>query len=65
MIEKKESKSSVVISKVYGKEHTVRLEKFGIDKERTIKFNKGEKITITKKELEVIGKHRWLEVENG
>jgi len=45
-------------------EHKISLDKY-VDKERTIKFNKGEKITVTKKELETIGEHRWLEVSDG
>ena len=65
MEEKKPVKSGIVISKSKSYEvHKISLEKF-IDKERTIKFNKGEKITVTKKELETIGEHRWLEVSNG
>ena len=66
MEEKKPVKSGIVISKAksYGMEHKISLDKY-VDKERTIKFNKGEKITVTKKELETIGEHRWLEVSNG
>lgn len=64
MTEKKPVKSGIVISKSksYGIEHKIVL---GLDKEKTEKFNKGEKITVTKEELETIGKHRWLEVSNG
>ena len=40
-----------------------KLETKGLDIDRVIKFNKGEKIQVTKEELEVIGLHRWLIVE--
>ena len=63
MEEKKPVKSGIVISK--SKSYEVHKIVLGLDKERTIKFNKGEKITITKEELETIGEHRWLEVSNG
>ena len=63
MEEKKPVKSGIVISKSKSYEvHKISLDKY-VDKERTIKFNKGEKITVTKKELETIGEHRWLEVD--
>ena len=65
MEEKKPVKSGIVISKSKSYEvHKISLDKY-VDKERTIKFNKGEKITVTKKELETIGEHRWLEVSDG
>jgi len=65
MEEKKPVKSGIVISKSKSYEvHKISLDKY-VDKERTIKFNKGEKITVTKEELKTIGEHRWLEVENG
>ena len=66
MEEKKPVKSGIVIfrSKSYDV-HKISLGKFGIDKERTKKFNKGEKITVTKDELKTIGEHRWLDVGNG
>jgi len=63
MEEKKPVKSGIVISKSKSyAEHKISLK---LDKERTGKFNKGEKITVTKEELKTIGKHRWLEVGNG
>ena len=31
-----------------------------LDLDRTIKFNKGEKIEVTQEELDVMGLHRWL-----
>ena len=52
---------SISKSKSYA-EHKINL---GLDKERVNKFNKGGKITVTKQELKTIGKHRWLEVNNG
>ena len=61
MEEKKPVKSGIVISK--SKSYEVHKISLGLDKERTIKFNKGEKITVTKEELETIGEHRWLEVD--
>jgi hypothetical protein len=62
-----EKKAGLTISKAkgYGAEHKIKLGNFGIDKERTGKFNKGGKVAVTKEELETIGKHRWLEVHNG
>ena len=62
MAEKKKEKSIIIISKnpSYDK-HKLRTE--GLDIDRAIKFNKGEKIQVTKQELEVIGSHRWLIVE--
>ena len=63
MEEKKPVKSGIVISKSKSYEvHKISLDKY-VDKERTIKFNKGEKITVTKDELETIRKYRWLEVD--
>jgi len=53
---------SISKSKSYGAEFKIIL---GLDKDREGKFNKGGKITVTKEELETIGKHRWLEVNNG
>ena len=32
----------------------------GLDLDRVIKFNKGEKIQVSQKELGAIGLHRWL-----
>jgi len=64
MAEKKTAGLSISKSKSYAV-HKVQLGNFGIDKERTGKFNKGGKITVTKEELKTIGKHRWLEVSNG
>jgi len=32
----------------------------GLDIDRVIKFNKGEKIQVTQKELDAIGLHRWI-----
>jgi len=63
MIEKKPVKSGIVISK--SKAYDVHKISLGLDKERTIKFNKGEKITVTKDELKTIGDRKWLEVGNG
>ena len=31
-----------------------------LDLNRTIKFNKGEKIEVTQEELDAMGLHRWL-----
>jgi len=60
----KEVKSGVTISKNPSyDQHKLRLP--GLDLARVIKFNKGEKITITEEELKAIGRHRWLEVKNG
>ena len=62
MEKKKEIESFVTISKnpSYDK-HKCRTE--GLDIDRVIKFNKGEKIQVSQKELDVIGLHRWLIVE--
>jgi len=35
-----------------------------LDLDRTIKFNKGEKIEVTQSELDAIGLHRWLIVHD-
>lgn len=35
-----------------------------LDDLRDIKFNAGEKIEVTAEELNAIGNHRWLIVEN-
>lgn len=58
-MKKKEEQSTVTISKnpSYDK-HKLRTE--GLDIDRSIKFNKGEKIQVTQDELNVIGLHRWL-----
>lgn len=59
MAKKQEQKSTVTISKnpSYDK-HKLRLT--GLDLDRSIKFNKGEKIEVTLEELNAIGRHRWL-----
>jgi len=35
-----------------------------LDLNRTIKFNKGEKIEVTQEELDTMGLHRWLIVHD-
>ena len=35
-----------------------------LDEVRDLKFNAGEKIEVTQEELNAIGEHRWLIVEN-
>ena len=59
MEQEKQEKSFVTISKnpSYDKQKC-RTE--GLDLDRVIKFNKGEKIQVTEDELNVIGLHRWL-----
>ena len=61
-MKKQEKQSFVTISKnpSYDR-HKLRTE--GLDIDRSIKFNKGEKIQVTQKELDAIGLHRWLIVE--
>ena len=56
MEEKKKTGLTISKAKSYS-EHKCKL---GLDKEREKKFNKGEKITVTKQELKSIGEHRWL-----
>ena len=53
-------KSTVTISKKYGKDHKIILP---IDPERLKAFNEGESIEVTEEELKSIGEHRWLEVK--
>ena len=36
----------------------------GIDEDRAVKFNSGEKIEVSQEELNAIGGHRWLIKEN-
>ena len=60
MIEKKELKSMLSISKKGYKEHKIALSSFGIDKKREKEFNQGKKIEVTKDELLALGEHRWL-----
>jgi hypothetical protein len=62
MAKKTETESTITISKnpAYDK-HKLRTE--GLDIDRVIKFNKFEKIEVTQKELDAIGLHRWLIVE--
>jgi len=63
MAKKKESKSDLTIikSKAYS-EHTIQT---GLGKEADAKFNKFEKVKITKQQLKALGCPRWLEVSNG
>ena len=61
MEKKKEIKSGLTISKKGYEEHKILI---NLDPERDAKFNKGEKIEVTEKELNLIGKHRWLEVHD-
>jgi hypothetical protein len=58
MTEKKQSKSSLTISKRedYSEMNCV----LGIDKAREKKFNEGKKIEVSKEELDKIGNPRWL-----
>ena len=60
MKERKELTITISKNPSYDK-HKLRTD--GLDIDRAIKFNKGEKIQVTEKELEVIGLHRWLIVE--
>jgi hypothetical protein len=55
-------KSTITISKnpAYDK-HKLRTE--GLDLDRVIKFNNFEKIEVTQEELDAIGLHRWLIIE--
>jgi hypothetical protein len=65
MAKKKESVSSVIISKMPGYE-ALKVILAGVDTERQDKFNNMESIEITLEELNAIGKHRWLkENEDG
>ena len=60
MIEKKELKSELSISKAEGyKDLTIVLD--GIDPKRAKEFNSMKKIEVTEEELLKIGKHRWLQ----
>ena len=62
MAKKEESELTITILKnpAYDK-HKCRTE--GLDIDRVIKFNKGEKIQVSQKELDAIGIHRWLIIE--
>ena len=60
MIEKKEPKSTLSISKAEGyKDLVIVLE--GIDPKRRKEFNSMKKIEVTKDELNKIGTPRWLQ----
>ena len=60
MIEKKELKSELSISKAESyKDLTIILN--GIDPKRAKEFNSMKKIEVTEEELLKIGKHRWLQ----
>ena len=55
--------SGIVISKAPNYTgHKVLLA--GIDEDRSVKFNAGEKIEVSQEELNAIGEHRWLIKEN-
>jgi hypothetical protein len=55
----KEEKLTVTISKNPGYDKQ-KLRTEGLDIDRVIKFNKGEKIQVTQDELNILGLHRWL-----
>jgi len=57
---KEEKELTITISRSPGydsKEHKLIMH---LDLDRTIKFNKGEKIEVTQSELDAMGLHRWL-----
>ena len=63
MTKLKEEKSTITISKNPAYDNQ-KCRTEGLDLDRVIKFNKGEKIKVTQEELDAIGLHRWLIVEN-
>ena len=56
MKEQKELTTTISKSPSYDKHKLI----MHLDLDRTIKFNKGEKIEVTQSELDTIGRHRWL-----
>jgi len=64
MAKNKETISSALIISKEQSYKGLKILLAGIDKEREAKFNAGEKIEVTKEELNEIGEHRWLIKEN-
>ena len=60
MAKNKETISSALIISKEQSYKELKILLAGIDKEREAKFNSGEKIEVTKEELNEIGEHRWL-----
>jgi hypothetical protein len=60
MSEEKELTVTISRSPAYD-QHKLRTE--GLDIDRVIKFNNFEKIEVTQEELDAIGLHRWLIIQ--